>query len=167
MGRMRVGGAALVAAAAITLAAPAGAAKKQKGELETLPAGTQAGLTIEGKAELKRTKKGTEVKLHVRGLQPSTTYAAHLHNDVCSAANPGGGHYMNDPNGEHMPPNELWISSTDDPEAGITTNKGGAAHGRGRADWVARADARSVIIHAIPEGGTTAGGTKIACADLG
>ena len=166
MGRRRVGGAALVAAGVVAFAVPAGAAKRQKGEFETLPAGSEAGLTIDGKAELKRTKKGTEVKLHVGGLRPDTTYAAHLHNDACSAANPGGGHYMNDPAGDHMPPNELWISSTGDPMAGITTNGHGDAHGRGRADWVARDDARSVIIHAIPEGGTTAGGTKIACADL-
>jgi hypothetical protein len=62
----------------------------------------------------------------------TATYAAHLHNAPCSAANPGG-----------------------------------AAHGRGTADWVARPEAQSVVIHAIPPGGSTAGGPKIACADLG
>ena len=65
-----------------------------------------------------------------------------------------------------MPPNELWLSSTDDPAAGITANSGGVAHGRGGAEWVARPEAHSVVIHSIPPGGTTGGGPKIACADL-
>ena len=50
--------------------------------------------------------------------------------------------------------------------AGITANRRGVARGRGDADWVARPEAQSVVIHAIPPGGTTAGGPKIACADL-
>ena len=66
-----------------------------------------------------------------------------------------------------MPPNELWLSSTDDPMAGITANEDGVAHGpRQSADWVARPEAQSIVIHYIPPGGTTASGPKIACADL-
>jgi hypothetical protein len=49
----------------------------------------------------------------------------------------------------------------------VTANPGGVAHGRGSADWVARPEARSVVIHFIQPGGSTAGGPKIACADLG
>jgi Cu/Zn superoxide dismutase len=158
---------ALVVVGAVVFATGASAAKKQRGDFATLPAGTAAGLTIEGKAELKRAKHRTEVKINVRGLEPGTTYAAHLHNDTCAASNPGGAHYKNDPAGPSAPPNELWLSSTRDPAAGIKANRGGVAHGRGTADWVARPDARSVVIHAIPSGGTTAGGPKIACADLG
>jgi hypothetical protein len=65
------------------------------------------------------------------------------------------------------PPNELWFSSSVHPTDGITANRAGVAIGRGTADWVATADARAVVIHAIPPGGTAAGGPKIACADLG
>jgi DNA-binding winged helix-turn-helix (wHTH) protein len=61
---------------------------------------------------------------------------------------------------------ELLASSTSDPLAGITANPAGVAQGRGSADWVARPEAEAVVIHAIPPGGTTAGGPKIACADL-
>jgi Cu/Zn superoxide dismutase len=148
-------------------AAPTAAgATKDRGTFQTLPDGAAMGLEIEGFAAITRSDAGTEVKAVVRGLEPGTTYAAHLHNAPCSDANPGGGHYKNDPAGASMPPNELWLSSTDDPMAGITANAGGVAHGRGSADWVARPEAQSVVIHYIPPGGTTAGGPKIACADL-
>jgi Cu/Zn superoxide dismutase len=149
-------------------AAPAAAGPtKDHGTFQTLPDGSAMGLEIEGFAAITRSDAGTEVKVVVRGLAPATTYAAHLHNAPCSAANPGGAHYKNDPAGASMPPNELWLSSTDDPMAGIEANSGGVAHGRGSADWVARPEAQSVVIHYIPPGGSTAGGPKIACADLG
>jgi hypothetical protein len=158
----------MAALAALVFAANASAATKTKGSFTTLPDGTAMGLTIEGVAELTRSESGTEAKVVVRGLEPGTTYAAHLHNLPCGAANPGGGHYQNDPLlGLAAPPNELWLSSTDDPIAGITTNAAGVAVGRGSATWTARPEAQSIVIHFIPEGGTTAGGPKIACADLG
>ena len=155
-----------VALAVVALAASAGAATKQRGTFTTLPDGAAMGLELEGIAEITRTSTGTTVKAHVRGLEAGTTYAAHLHNAPCSDPNPGGGHYQDDPEGPATPPNELWLSSTDDPLAGITTNAAGVGHGQGNADWVARPEAQSVVIHAIPPGGTTAGGPKIACADL-
>jgi hypothetical protein len=49
--------------------------------------------------------------------------------------NPGGGHFKDDPAGASEPPNERWLSSTDDPTAGITANAGGVAEGRGSVDW--------------------------------
>jgi Cu-Zn family superoxide dismutase len=157
---------ALAVVALVAVAGAASAASKERGTFTTLPDGAAMGLTIEGVAQITRTASGTEVKVHVRGLEPGTTYAAHLHNAPCSV-NQGGGHYQDVPGGLAAPPNELWLSSTDDPTAGITANDGGVAHGRGSADWVAREEAQSVVVHAIPEGGTTAGGPKIACADLG
>jgi hypothetical protein len=155
-------------AIAVLGATPAAAgAPKDRGTFETLPDGAAMGLEIEGFASISRSDAGTEVKVVVLGLEPATTYAAHLHNAPCSDANPGGGHYKNDPAGPSAPPNELWLSSADDPAAGIRSNPGGVAHGRGSADWVARPEARSVVIHYIPPGGNTAGGPKIGCADLG
>ena len=151
---------------ALGLIAPAAAATAEHGTFSTLPAGQQMGLSIEGIAQIRRSADGTRAMVHVRGLVPGTTYAAHLHNAPCSV-NEGGGHYKNDPSGPAMPPNELWLSSTDDPLAGITANRGGVAHGSGSADWVARPEARAIVIHYIPPGGSTAGGPKIACADLG
>ena len=163
--------AALLAAGALVLPAGAiadddGTGNKQRGEFTTLPAGAAMGLEIDGVATIKRTRNGTVVTARVRGLQPRTTYGAHLHNAPCSSPDPGGGHYKNDPAGPSVPPNELWLSSTRDPMAGITANSRGVARGRGEADWVARPEAQSVVIHSIPPGGTPAGGPKIACADL-
>jgi len=150
---------------ALVLATGAAAATQERGKFTTLPAGEQLGFTIEGHAQIKRTADATFVKIVVRGLEPGVTYAAHLHNAPCSV-NQGGGHYRNDPAGPAVPPNELWLSSTDDPLAGITANAGGVAHGRGSADWIARPEAQAVVVHFIPPGGTTAGGPKIACADF-
>ena len=163
--------AALLAAGALALPAAAtadddGRSMKQRGEFTTLPAGAAMGLEIDGVATIKRTQNGTVVKVRVRGLQPRTTYGAHLHNAPCSNPDLGGGHYKHDPAGPSVPPNELWLSSTRDPMAGITANSRGVARGRGEADWVARPEAQSVVIHSIPPGGTTAGGPKIACAEL-
>ncbi|HET9739171.1 MAG TPA: hypothetical protein VFP78_13725 [Solirubrobacteraceae bacterium] len=166
MRAMTWAGTALVIAALGAAPALAGPSKV-RGAFQTLPDGAAMGLVIEGFATLTRSDADTSGKIIVRGLEPATTYAAHLHEAPCSAANPGGGHYKNDPAGPAMPPNELWLSSTDDPAAGITANSGGVAHGRGSADWIARPEAQSVVIHFIPPGGTTAGGPKIACADLG
>lgn len=166
-GSMRFLSSVVVAVAIGLVVTPAaGGATKARGTFATLPAGTDLGLEIEGISQIKRTGDDSVVKASVRGLEPGATYAAHLHNAPCSDANPGGAHYMHDPAGPSVPPNELWLSSTDDPTAGITANAAGVAHGRGSADWVARADAQSVVIHYIPPGGTTAGGPKIACADL-
>jgi hypothetical protein len=156
-----------IAVAALGAVPAAAGPTKVRGTFQTLPDGAAMGLDIEGLATLTRSDAGTAGKVVVRGLEPGTTYAAHLHNAPCSAANPGGGHYRDDPAGPGAPPNELWFSSTDDPLAGITANPSGVAHGRGNADWVARPEAQSVVIHFIPPGGTTAGGPKIACADLG
>jgi hypothetical protein len=137
------------------------------GRFTTLSGGSDAGLDIGGVALLRRGATSTTGRVVVTGLEPGVTYAAHLHSQPCDATNPGGGHYTNVVGAGAAPPNELWFSSSADPTDGITANRGGVAIGRGSADWVARADARAVVIHAIPAGGTTAGGPKIACADLG
>ena len=160
-------------ALALLLVAPVGASadrddrvSKRFGVFRTLPDGAAMDLKIRGFAVITRSSQGTNVYALAWGLDPRTTYGAHLHNAPCSDPNPGGGHYMNVPGGAAMPPNELWLSSSGDPTAGITSNALGIAFGRGSADWVARPEAQAVVIHAIPPGGTPAGGPKIACADL-
>ena len=164
--RAFTGALAALAVVVVGTVPTAAAATKARGTFETLPEGAALGLEIDGFAAITRSDAGTQIQAVVRGLEPGSTYAAHLHDAPCSAANPGGGHYKDDPLGPSVPPNELWLSSTDDPMAGISANSGGVAHGRGSSDWVARPEAQSVVIHYIPPGGTTAGGPKIACADL-
>ncbi len=156
----------LAALGAVVVPASEAGAAASVGRFTTLNAGTAAGLEIDGVAVLHRSADGTTGRVVVRGLEPGVRYAAHLHNAPCGATNPGGGHYMDVPGGLPAPPNELWFSSTDDPAGGIIANRGGVARGTGGADWVARPEAQSVVFHAIPAGGSTAGGPKIACADL-
>lgn len=164
--RLRNSLVALGVLGAVVVPASGAGAVASAGRFSTLTLGTAAGLEINGVAVLSRTATGTTGRVVVVGLEPGSTYAAHLHTQPCAALNPGGGHYMHVVGGGGAPPNELWFSSSDDPRGGITANEAGVAYGTGRAEWVATADARAVVIHAIPAGGTTAGGPKIACADL-
>ena len=83
-------------AAVVVPASPAGAATSV-GRFTTLTAGTNLGMEIDGVAVLSRTGNGTTGRIVVFGLKSGVTYAAHLHNQPCTAANPGGGHYMDVP----------------------------------------------------------------------
>ena len=143
---------------------PADAATRV-GRFATLPAGESLGLEVDGVAILRRTADGTWGRVVLRGLEPGLVYAAHLHNQPC-ALGAGGSHYKDVSTGIGAPPNELWFSSSDDPFAGVTANRGGAARGVGAADWVARPEAQSVVIHQVVAATGTSGGPKIACADL-
>ena len=167
-GRVRKAALAVAALAAVLLPASVAEASAATGRFDTLAAGTALELDISGVAVLQRTSDTTRGIIVLRGLEPGVTYAAHLHNQPCAfPGTPGGGHYMNVVGAGVAPPNELWFSTTSDPRAGVTANRAGVAVARGSADWLARPEAQAVIIHAIPEGGTTAGGPKVACADLG
>jgi len=154
-----------VLAAATVPGSPA-EASTSVGRFETLPAGTALGLEIGGLARVHRSSEGTTGRVVVRGLEPGLVYAAHMHNQPCSA-NAGGAHYRDDMNGVGAPPNELWFSSSDDPTAGITARRSGVARGSGAVDWVARPEAQSVVIHNVVPATGTSGGPKLACADLG
>src|SRR5699024_11706558 len=66
-----------------------------------------------------------------------------------------------DPDGPHAPPNEIWASSTSDPEGDLIANDEGVAVGSGSADWIARQQPLSIMIHE-PE----LPGLPIACAEL-
>lgn len=136
------------------------------GRFTTLPAGAGLGLDVDGVATLRRTSDSTSGRVVVRGLDPGQVYAAHLHNQPCWMSM-GGTHYKNVTTSVASPPNELWFSSSDDAFAGIVANRGGVARGFGAADWVARPEAQSVVIHQVVSPTGTSGGPKIACADLG
>ena len=119
-------------------------------------------LDIDGHATMIRTGDGrTKISVEVSGLEPGLTYPSHVHNLACGDMR-GGGHYQDVPGGSAAPPNELWPSSDPkDPNAGLIANPAGNASGHGTAPWVARPEARSVVIH---QSGNPA--VRIACADL-
>ncbi len=137
----------LLVASTATVAADG--ATVTRGDLHAFAGGI--GLDLSGRAQMVRTADGrTIVAVHVQGLAPNTTYAAHVHQLPCGT-NDADGHYKFDPAGAPVPPNEIW--------PGFTTNDDGVGNGRAVVDGTAGATAVSVVIHAP-------GGTKIACADL-
>ena len=157
--------------AALTVPAAASGSIVSRGPFTALAGATgRPESALEGRAQVERVAAGTtRLVVQVSGLQPGVTYGIHLHNLPCSAANPGGGHYKHDQAGVAQPPNELWPSSTPhDALHGITANAAGVASGRGSADWIAGTSAVAVVLHAgVGHGATsTAGGPKLACADL-
>lgn len=177
MGRatiVRIAGAATGAALAVgalTMPAAANGAVVTRGVFVALSAAAgQPEQDLAGRAQLERINgAGSHVSVRVSGLRPGATYGIHLHNAPCAAANPGGGHYKHDAAGVAQPPNELWPSSdAQNAVAGVTANTAGVASGRGTAEWLAGSSAVSVVLHAgIGHGATTtAGGPKLACADL-
>jgi hypothetical protein len=109
-------------------------------------------MDITGHATMIRTADGrTIVTIHVEGLAPNTTYAAHVHKQAC-ANGEADGHYQQSGTAANDT-NEIW--------PGFTTNAAGIGNGFARNEWSARADAMSVVIHR-----PTALPNKIACADL-
>ena len=164
-GRVRKSLIAVGALATVLVPGSPAEAATSAGRFTTLPAGEDLGLHVNGVAVLRRTADGTSGRVVLRGLDPGLVYAAHLHNQPCGLG-AGGTHYKDVTSGAGAPPNELWFSSSDDPFAGITANRGGVARGFGAVDWVARPEAQSVVIHQVVAATGTSGGPKIACADL-
>jgi Cu/Zn superoxide dismutase len=148
---IRIVAVAAVAAIAVGVqgTAAAGEALVTQGEFAAFA--TSSDPAISGRATMIRTADGkTLVAVNVHGLAEDTTYGSHVHAFAC-AENFAGGHYKHDLTGPASPPNEIWPA--------FTTNAAGIGNGKASAPWVARPDARSVVIHAP-------GGAKIACADL-
>lgn len=152
--------AAVAMGTAGTVSANAERASSFHGVFTETPAGSAAGYDIHGSAKMTIGPGGTQVAVHVSGLDPDKVYGSHLHDGTCASG--GGGHYQDVKDGGTTPPNELWLSTDG---AGLTPNRGGVAHGAGSATWLARTssdatNARSVVVH---EPGS---GARIACADL-
>jgi len=140
-----------VAADAPVASAEVSGASVTSGEVTAFAAG--AGLDISGHARMVRTGDGkTLVSIHVKGLQPNTTYGSHVHASPCTVGE-ADGHYKFDPAGSAEPPNEIWLGP-------FTTNPAGVGNAHTRADATAGPTAVSVVVHA-PDG------SKIACSDLG
>jgi hypothetical protein len=154
--RIVVTGAAALALATVAMTATspvgAGGATVTRGEFHVFAVGT--GLDIGGHAQMVRSANGhTHVTINVSGLEPSVSYAAHVHAAPC-AVGEADGHYKHDPAGAITPPNEIWPGP-------ITANGAGLASGRTVAEFEAGPTAVSVVVHRpgpVPN--------KIACADL-
>ncbi|PWD51071.1 hypothetical protein C8046_10855 [Serinibacter arcticus] len=126
------------------------------GHSGTASAAADNGIT--GTATMVKTAEGTTVTVDAAGLEPDTEYPSHLHGGQCVDM---GGHYQNDPSGPMAPPNEIWVSSTDDVRGGLVSDAEGNASGQGSADWVARQVPLSVMIHE-----SVFPGMPVSCADF-
>lgn len=127
------------------------------GSFDTLPGGAALGYDVRGHAIMIRSDRQggrTSVAVFARGLDASTTYPVHVHNQPCSFAPPGGGHYQHLVGGAVDPANEIWPA--------ITTGRLGVGFGHASHDHRARADARSIVVHYPPDTST-----RLACLDLG
>ena len=164
---LRIGLVAAVMATSWAASVPSHAAAPHQnlhGTFRETADGARLGYDIAGSAKLKVAAARSAAKVNISGLDPAKHYASHLHNQSCSTG--GGGHYQNVEGGATTPPNELWLSSSDNALGTLDPNRGGVAHGDGSAPWRARltsatqSNARSIVVH---EPGT---GARIACADL-
>jgi superoxide dismutase, Cu-Zn family len=151
--------AAALAALAAVAATPAAAHQPVQvtaGRVVTLPGGADLGYDIEGIAVMVRTPAHggrTFVVATVRGLDPNTTYPAHVHNAACDATPPGGSHYQRVAGGPVNDENEIWPT--------ITTGRRGNGLGTATHEAWAREDARSIVIHYPADTSI-----RLACVDL-
>lgn len=114
---------------------------------------------VTGVAKMVVGDDGTEVTLDVEGLVEKAQYVAFVYDDACAAQEPGGAHYVIDPDAEGE---EAMIHL----KIEIKDGKGTA---RTTSDARATTAARSVIIHMVRAADAKKdekNPPKIACADL-
>ncbi len=157
--RITMAAMAALAATGVAGVASADAGRSAKTYRATLsainPAATTAGVAdVVGKAQLVDGRRNNKASLHVRHLQPRTTYLWHVHEGTCAA--PGA-------------PVAGWTYRTQSGGNGtLTTNGSGNANTRARSATFDADPAKrySVNVHvAMPTNGLPAG-TIIACGDL-
>lgn len=120
------------------------------GDFTLLPTAPEGYQLVVGRAGLAR-HDGTSVSVELAGLAPSTTFIAHVHEGICDDG--GGAHYKFDPDGSHLPPNEIHLAFASDVNGAATTTV--------TVESVAGDDARSIVIH--PSDGMD---DKVACAEF-
>ena len=122
-----------------------------RGQFARYADGLDKDYDVAGMVTMVRSAEGyTSVVVRVYGLAPNTDYGVHVHNQACRIE-AGGGHYQHEVDGAVDASNEIWPV--------ITTNSGGNGYSKTVNDFVARVEARSVVIHDTDT-------TRLACADL-
>lgn len=167
------GAAALLAALPAAPAQAAADRARAEGPLTRYSASVPEGAAA--RVQAVATSSGrTVVTLHVRGLQPHTTYGAHAHVNACGATGGAAGpHYQHvvAPAGQAAdiayanPDNEIWLD--------LTTNEKGNGAAQTVVDWHVRAQgANSVVLHRDPtalgpDGTAGTAGPRLACLTVG
>jgi hypothetical protein len=93
----------------------------------------------------------TALHLEATGLAAHETYPVHVHDLPCGIQS-GGAHYLRDPAAPTGETNELW--------APVEAEHDGSAEIEASFEHLARADARSLVIHDYTDG------TRLACIDF-
>ncbi|MEV3938816.1 hypothetical protein AB0K52_22945 [Glycomyces sp. NPDC049804] len=127
--------------------------------LAVTAAWSQAAPQATGTADISSTGS-TSVRLAVAGLAPDTDYTAHLHDGECDETPPGGGHWLEDPEGEDAAGNIIELS--------FTTSSTGIGSADVSSDLISDGRAESVVVHA-PEALTRSEGLdsdRVLCGDL-
>ncbi|MEU8521188.1 superoxide dismutase family protein [Streptomyces sp. NPDC048577] len=123
-----------------------------KGQLELLETRPPGMDDVKGTAWLAQGPKGSTVTVSLTGLKPGAAYMAHLHAKHCADGN-GGPHFQFEKGGATMPPNEVHLMFTADPDGkGMTTVNNARKTG---------ADAVALVVHP-----REAMDNRIACADF-
>lgn len=120
-----------------------------------------------GTAEMIVAEGKTRVTILATGLDNKAQYVGHVHNDVCSAEDPGGAHFKFDPNGGDLPPNEIHLPIQFEVDRQGTSKN--AITSDVTVDREVGAEAKSVVIHlkrARGDGADNPKLPKVACADL-
>jgi Cu/Zn superoxide dismutase len=131
------------------------------GTFAKVPNAPKGTAKVAGSATLTNSPNGVLVTVAATGLNPKAVYVAHVHNDVCSAADPGGTHFKYDPAGGDLPPNELHLA--------LTVSKKGKGTATTTNPTKAGPAAKSVVIHLKRPAGAKKDEVKppkVACADL-
>lgn len=139
-----------------------GAGGTFRGTFATVPAPPEGTKQGGGTAVMTITDAGTKLTIAPTGLDPEAVYVAHVHDDACSAADPGGAHFKFNRDAGDMPPNEIHIGT-------IAITKTGVGTGETTNEAKAGADAKSIVVHLKRRSAADtveAKPPKILCADL-
>lgn len=122
-----------------------------QGQMITYADGLEQGYDISGQATMVRSAEGhTTVIVRVHGLAPNSSYDVQVHDQSCNNE-VGGSYYRHQADNAAEGSNEIG--------AAMTTNRGGHGFSKVVSDFVARSEARSVVVH-------DTNNTRLACADL-
>jgi Cu/Zn superoxide dismutase len=163
-GTRALGLGAVVLGLAVLSAAPASASDRAVtlgaglGPYVTPATGVVAGAGVTGTATVVSRRGVTEVEATVRGLQPGSRHAAHVHLGSCLSLL---GHLRFDPNGPGVRANEVWLD--------LTANGAGKASAEVRVNAFDLNQPLSIVVHQNANPDVVAGsvpGARIACGNL-
>ncbi len=131
------------------------------GTFANVPEPPKDSAAVTGTTEMVVSGSATKVSVAAEGLDDKAVYVAHVHADACAADDPGGAHFMFDPEGDEKPPNEIHIAPLK-----VKDKKG---TGEASNPKPVTSAAKSMVIHVKRAAGESKDAEKppkLACADF-